>query len=83
MDLKKIPYYKQNWIFFDWKDEIVPIIPVPEHQEDCYTFEEHKAYKTMWDIMRGKVPIEIKNPHLVNTKDTEKSNMLKSMRNER
>jgi hypothetical protein len=64
MDLKKIAYYRPNLIYNYWKSEIVPIIPVPEKQEDVYTYEEHRAFKTMWDLMRDKLHLQIKIPIL-------------------
>jgi hypothetical protein len=70
MDLTKIPYYKPNPIYNYRENEMVPIVPVPEKQEDCYTYEEHRAFKTMWDLMRNKLPLQIKNPHLIRTNNT-------------
>jgi hypothetical protein len=52
MDLTKIPYYKPNPIYNYWENEMVPIVPVPEKQEDCYTYEEHRAFKTMYFIVK-------------------------------
>jgi hypothetical protein len=82
MELKDIKYYRPNPTYFDWFEVGVPITPVPEKIEDCFTVEEHKAYRTMWNLMKGKQPIKLKNPHIVATKDYERGNWLRSLRDE-
>jgi hypothetical protein len=34
-------------MYGDWIEEMVPIIPVPEKEDDCYTYEEYRAFNTM------------------------------------
>jgi hypothetical protein len=36
----------------------------------------------MWNMMKGKQPIEMKNPHVIATKNYERGNWLKAMRDE-
>jgi hypothetical protein len=82
MELKDIKYYRPNPAYFDWFEVEVPIVPVPEKIEDCFTLEEHKADTSMWNMMKGKPPIEMKNPHVVATKNYERGNWLKAARDE-
>jgi hypothetical protein len=83
-ELKDIKYYRPNPAYFDWFEVNVPITPtpVPEKIEDCFTLEEYKAHRTMWNMMKGKHPIEIKNPHIVATKNYERGNWLRAARDE-
>jgi hypothetical protein len=80
-ELKDIKYYRPNLAYFDWLEVGVPITPVPEKIEDCFTLEEHKAHATMWNMM-SKHPIEMKNPQVVATKNYERGNWLKAIRDE-
>jgi hypothetical protein len=83
MDLEKIPYFIPNLNYLDWKEKMIPVVAIPLKQEDCYTYEEYKGWPTMWKMMEKRSPLQIKNPHLIKTKNAEKYNLLKKIRDER
>jgi hypothetical protein len=41
----------------------MPTIPLPLSREDCFTYEEWRAYTLMWKIMNNKPNQKIGNPH--------------------
>jgi hypothetical protein len=82
MDLEKIPYFLPNPIYLDWKEKMIPVVAIPLKQEDCYTYEEYRTWPTMWKMMKNRTPLQIKNPHLIRTKNIEKRDLLKKMHDE-
>jgi hypothetical protein len=77
MKLEKIQYIIPDWNYLDSKEKMIAIVAVPLKQEDCYTYEEYRAWPMMWKMMKNRSPLEIKNPHLIRTEDTEKYDLLK------